>query len=551
MIRFASYPKPALLLGIGLLQLAHAVDTTWQGKDSADWATTENWTYSVPNTVAERAVFNGIGTQTNIAFSNYGGFIFNGIFVNSGQKAALTINNGTTTLQNLRLADGAGITIKAGAGSFSLGTGGTEMKLVPHGTTSATFQNDSSNIATLGKKIISVSGGNGVHYKLRFSGNGKWLVDTVINNGGTPSVTKDGNGTTTLAGLNTYLGETVIMAGTLKAGAMTTEDGKGSFGRASAVTLANVEKATLDITGFNTSIGSLAGGGEKGGNVILGAATLTTGSNNADTTYAGNITGSGSLIKIGNGTQILTGTNTYSGVTTIINGSLLINTPSGSGLISESVIVKKNATLGGTGTLTGDLTIRGGGTLAPGSGIQSLSGGGLAFNSNSIYAVELDSLAMQGTEADLYIANGDLRLDGPVELRLADIANAPKPFVIGKVFSLINYSGSWNGGANNGFFSWGDRPLTNGAKFTVGPNTWMITYDSRTGGDNFPNDQVAGSFVNITAISEANGAVENLFGTPTLIAMGVLFVALLGALGVFLKLCRRKPAQNELENSDR
>ena len=51
--------------------------------------------------------------------------------------------------------------------------------------------------------------------------------------------------------------------------------------------MANVAGATLDITGFNTQIGSLAGGGATGGNVTLGAATLTTGGNNTNTSYAG------------------------------------------------------------------------------------------------------------------------------------------------------------------------------------------------------------------------------------------------------------------------
>ncbi len=47
----------------------------------------------------------------------------------------------------------------------------------------------------------------------------------------------------------------------------------------SAVTLTNTAGATLDLNDFNQAIGSLAGGGAAGGDVILGSGTLTTGGN--------------------------------------------------------------------------------------------------------------------------------------------------------------------------------------------------------------------------------------------------------------------------------
>ena len=61
--------------------------------------------------------------------------------------------------------------------------------------------------------------------------------------------------------------------------------------------------ATFDLNSFNQSIGSLAGGG----NVALGAATLTTGNDGTATTFSGAIGGSGGLTKVGGGAFTLTG----------------------------------------------------------------------------------------------------------------------------------------------------------------------------------------------------------------------------------------------------
>ncbi len=89
----------------------------------------------------------------------------------------------------------------------------------------------------------------------------------------------------------------------------------------SAVTLANVAGATLNLNGFNDTISSLAGGGTTGGNVTLGSGTLTTGNSTA-TTFSGIISGTGGLTKVGTGTFTVTGANTYTGATTISAGTL-------------------------------------------------------------------------------------------------------------------------------------------------------------------------------------------------------------------------------------
>ena len=85
----------------------------------------------------------------------------------------------------------------------------------------------------------------------------------------------------------------------------------------------------INITGFNTQIGSIAGGGTAGGNVTLGTATLTLGGDGTSpAAYAGAIAGSGGgVTKIGNGTQIFSASSSYSGVTTISAGTCNLAMP--------------------------------------------------------------------------------------------------------------------------------------------------------------------------------------------------------------------------------
>ncbi len=70
----------------------------------------------------------------------------------------------------------------------------------------------------------------------------------------------------------------------------------------------------------------------------------------AELDIAGEVTGSGSLVKTGLGVVNLKGTNSYTGNTTISNGTLVINFPFLS--TNSTVTVNTNATLGTNGVLT-------------------------------------------------------------------------------------------------------------------------------------------------------------------------------------------------------
>lgn len=144
-----------------------------------------------------------------------------------------------------------------------------------------------------------------------------------------------GGGTTggiVFSGANTYAGPTLLRSGFMRAGVATVPGVSGAFGVDSAITLSNVANATMDLNGFATRIGSLAGGGTTGGNVTLGAAVLTTGANNTSTSFGGIIsstTAGNGLIKIGTGTQTLTGASTFNGATTLTGGGITLSGTAG------------------------------------------------------------------------------------------------------------------------------------------------------------------------------------------------------------------------------
>lgn len=134
-------------------------------------------------------------------------------------------------------------------------------------------------------------------------------------------VTKTGNGTLTLSGSNNYTGITDLQAGTLVAA------GTG-IGDRSAVTLADDRASTLQITS-NETIGVLAGGnlvsaiGVSLGVVDLGSNTLTI-NQSASSTYAGTLTGNGTIVMNTGSTGNFNINNVSTGFTgaVVVNGGL-------------------------------------------------------------------------------------------------------------------------------------------------------------------------------------------------------------------------------------
>ncbi len=239
-----------------------------------------------------------VATRTFTAGANY---ILNGATTTPFPTSGLGNPANVTLGANVTLNAAITATGTVALSTFTLDLGGNS-------TSAYTLTGTGTIQSASGTPTLTLGAGNGTY---SFGG-------TIQNGSGTVAITKSGSGTITLSGTNTYTGATTVSGGILKAGST------AAFGTNSAVSLANTTGVSLDITGYNTSIASLATGGSTGGNVTLGAATLTL-AGSTNTSYAGVISGTGAITKSGAATQTLTGTNTYTGLTTVSGGTLKVS----------------------------------------------------------------------------------------------------------------------------------------------------------------------------------------------------------------------------------
>jgi len=199
------------------------------------------------------------------------------------------------------------------------------------------------------------------------------------NGTGLVALTKIGEGTQTLTGANTYSGITTISKGILQAGATNTLSANSDLVLADDPTA--VLALTDGIADYSQTIKSLSGGGTVNLGTIAAADTqttpgtrLTTGSD-ADTTYRGNIVGTGGIVKQSTGRLILSGSNTYVGTTTISDGTLQIGDGGTAGTLGSGAVINEAALVfNRSDTLDVDNTISGAGTLTQsGSGTTVLT----------------------------------------------------------------------------------------------------------------------------------------------------------------------------------
>jgi fibronectin-binding autotransporter adhesin len=367
--------------GAGTLTLTAAdsyTGTTTVNSSTLALQNTNNSTvYSIAtNATLEMNVASGTRDMVSATFSGTGTFRKTGAGQLQWGTTAATFSLGAGSLIDVQ-----GGTFIGGSNANEVWTSNLASLNVAAG---AAFHGVEANVrvdALTGSGTIQ-SGYSGAGYSnFTFGANGGTgnFFGTLGNDAAAGNFVKIGAGTQTLSGSNTYTGTTTVSGGVLKAG-IASGTGYGAFGSNSAVTLANTAGVVLDITGFNTQIGSLAGGGTTGGNVTLGAATLTLGADGTTTTYAGIISGTGALTKMGNGTLTLTGANTY-GATTISAGVLQVGNGGATGALGSGNILD-NAMLAYNFNSSTGFTVPFG-TGISGSGSLTVAAGTIAFNGNT------------------------------------------------------------------------------------------------------------------------------------------------------------------------
>ncbi|WP_158243795.1 MULTISPECIES: autotransporter outer membrane beta-barrel domain-containing protein [unclassified Pseudomonas] len=323
-----------------------------------------------------------IGQGSTIAASSVealgtGGITNNGTFIitNALNNAAPVLDQGMAGTGNTILGDSLGTMILAGdnsafSGLLTVGTGTTIGVQTDLGT---------GNLLLLGDVSFD---------------NGK---DAVVSGtiSGTGSVAVNSPQALTFSGINKYTGITDIgKGGTLLL------SGAGSIATSSTVQLAEGALLVIKDTTSGTSVNNLVG--QSGSQILLGDKTLTVNSD-YDTTFNGNLTGSGGLTTAGPGTLTLTGQTQQTGSIAITAGALALDGSLGGAQLSSDIIGTFGAglLLQNGATLTG--TFNGASSLYAGLSNKSPFGSADISINNSRWTITGDS-----TVNNLTLAGGSI-----------------------------------------------------------------------------------------------------------------------------------------------
>ncbi|WP_438482997.1 beta strand repeat-containing protein [Oleiharenicola lentus] len=347
---------------------------------------------SGPDQVGNRLVANTLvsvasGATLEIATTNPTGTFTNAIDIalNGGTYRFAGAANTGSHIRNLTLTSGASVTSDAGVGSYS----GFNVAL-----------SGNVSMTSTGTATISLEDGLGLSAAHNFSAvtSGTLNVNTTITEhpGYTGSINKTGAGVVTLSGTaaNTYTGGTTVSEGILLlsktdgvnavgSGGITVGDG---IGAASSATLRlNASNQIADnlvvninsdghfhMNGNSETVRAVTGTGR----VHVSPSVQLTLNDSGNSSFAGNITGSGTIVKQGSGTVTLTGgnTSTFTGALTIADGTMAFN---------------KTAGVDAVGAVTA-ITVGDGSGAASSAVLQLLSSHQIA-NTTSV-AVSLDGL---------------------------------------------------------------------------------------------------------------------------------------------------------------
>jgi fibronectin-binding autotransporter adhesin len=463
----------------------------------------------------------------------------------AGANTARTLTlTGTNTGNNLFAAqldnNGAGVTslTKTGAGLWRLSNANstyTGVTTISGGILEVDEFADGGMASSIGASSSAATNlviGNGS--TLRYVGAGDTTDRrftlatgvTFIESSGTGALQFTNTGAVTLTGTNTA--RTIALGGTntgnnIMGGAI----GNNGTG---ATTLAKNDSGTWVLTGNNTYSGNtvindgnlvIGNGGTTGnagvGNVIVDSPTSTLSLNRSDTfTFAGTLSGPGTLAQIGTGTSVLTSASNSIGATTIsagtlqVNGGLVTPTVGMTGTSALSVSGTVQATSGTQTALTGDAGAQ---TITVGTDGRLLASGDLGGGNDM---VDLSGILDTGAGA-LGLGDGDDALvlrDGSQMLGVGVNASGGTGTDTLVIDTVLGYT--LDGGSIDTFDiltkqNTGELTLTGNHDFAVGTNLNDGVLDVDGNLETSALSMADGTTLNV------DGTVEDAGSTPTTI----------------------------------
>jgi outer membrane autotransporter protein len=318
--------------------------------------------------------FNQSSNQETLNFNSYSGTNFNNQITGLRNINLIGSSNVKMNSSAGYVLQGLGVNVNASSALEIAGVMSGSGSLIKDGTGTLTLSGDNTytggtvvNAGTLSGNTQSIQGNVNNNAITNFNQNSNGTYAGVMSGSG--SLIKDGTGTLTLSGDNTYTGGTVVNAGTLSGNTQSIQGNVNNnaitnFNQNSNGTYAGVMSGSGSLIKDGTGTLTLSGDNTYTGGTVVNAGTLsgntqsiqgnvnnnaiTNFNQNSNGTYAGVMSGSGSLIKDGTGTLTLSGDNTYTGGTVVNAGGLNFLNPA-----------ITNVAIAGAGTLFGNIAITG------------------------------------------------------------------------------------------------------------------------------------------------------------------------------------------------
>ena len=401
-------------------KFALGADQTWQSTANAGGLTFNgavnlaghNLTLGLASSGSSiiRLAGNISGTASSLIVKGNGTLVLSGANTFSGRTS---INTGILSIGSVNRVVGGtassnlGAPASAAAGTIDLGSGALAGTLAITGVSYQITDRVINLAGTTGGGVIDASGAGGVAFtsdltatgagakmfSLQGSGTNNAFGGAIVDGAGTISLTKDGTGMWTLNGsaANTFTGLTSVNAGILalaKTGGATAISGNLNIGDglgtdtlrlggnhqiADTAIVTVASSGIFDINGKSETIGGLrasAGAAQ----VQLGGGALAIDNASANS-YAGSISGSGTLTKIGAGRLTLSGSSgSFSGLASVNAGIVTLQSANALGTSAISVLSGGKLEIQGGLTVSNPLSLAGSGAGEGDGALASITG---------------------------------------------------------------------------------------------------------------------------------------------------------------------------------